>query len=129
MRSYADLSQCFSHPGASACWHVGRLPLVTAVKYTAHFRCAVVFFFFFFSLSLSMAFRAGSFSQCVYAACQHLRSAELAASGPHCTQHSNGQSQPVAPEGYEGHAKVLSVSFRSKIAVCIDSRSRMVTAG
>ncbi len=53
-----------------------------------------------------MAFRAGSFSQCVYAACQHLRSAELAAPGSCSTQPSNDQSQPAGPEGCDKVMKV-----------------------
>lgn len=50
MEFHYDLSKCFSHSGAAPCWHIGCPPLVTAVKYTAHFRCAVVSFFFFAEL-------------------------------------------------------------------------------
>lgn len=79
-----------------------------------------------------MAFRAGSFSQCVYAACQHLRSAELAAPGSCSTQPNNGQSQPAGPEGCDKVMMKFSAwASEMRIAICIHCRLAMVmsTAG
>lgn len=125
MRSSTLTSQSVSLT-VSACWHVGRPPLVTAVKYTAHFSCAVVSFFFFAELVRGLQGRQ-LFTVCLCS----LSAPEIRWAG--CFRRSllTTQQRSVSASQtrrlQQGHDKSLSVGFGSKIAIYIDYRLEMVT--
>ncbi len=128
MEFASDLSKCFSHSGAAACWHIGCPPLVTAVKYTAHFRRAVVSLFFFAELVRGLQGRQ-LFTVCLCS----LSAPEISWAGCsglllHTTQQRSISASWTRRlrQGHEGQ-EVPSVGFWSKISIYIDYRLAMVT--